>query len=90
MEIQFAIEIFRNALITAALVAAPMLIAGLVVGVSLSLVQAVTQVHEMTLTFIPKIMAVLLTLVICLPWMLSTIVRFAEATFEKVLLIKNL
>ena len=53
------------------LVSAPMLIVGLVVGVAISLFQAVTQIQEMTLVFVPKIVAVMITLVAALPWMIS-------------------
>jgi len=52
---QMAVEICKDAVWTTLLVAAPMLIAGLVVGIAVSLFQSVTQIHEMTLTFIPKI-----------------------------------
>jgi len=53
-----------------------MLVFGLVVGLVISVFQAVTQIHEMTLTFIPKIVAVVAAVVIFLPWMLSKMVGF--------------
>lgn len=58
------------------LVAAPVLIIGLFVGVGISLVQAVTQIQEMTLVFVPKIIAVMITLVVALPWMINLLVTF--------------
>jgi len=63
------------------LVAAPMLIVGLVVGVLISLFQAVTQIQEMTLVFVPKIVAVLITLIAALPWMIGMMVNYTQNLF---------
>jgi flagellar biosynthesis protein FliQ len=63
------------------LVAAPMLIVGLVVGVLISLFQAVTQIQEMTLVFVPKIIAVLITMIAALPWMLGMMVSYTQNLF---------
>jgi len=56
----------------------PILGVGLVVGLLVSLFQAVTQIHEMTLTFVPKIVAVLLSLFFLLPWMMQKMIFFTE------------
>jgi len=77
-----AITFFREAVFTALAIAAPMLIFGLVAGVLVSIFQAVTQVQEMTLTFIPKILAVVLALVLFLPWMVNKIMVFTVNAFE--------
>ena len=77
-----AIALSKEALIITLLVSAPLLAAGLVVGVLVSLFQAVTQIQEMTLTFIPKILAVSATLFLFLPWMLETLLRFTRLAFE--------
>jgi flagellar biosynthesis protein FliQ len=66
------------------LVSAPMLIVGLVVGVAISLFQAVTQIQEMTLVFVPKIVAVMITLVAALPWMISILVTFTQNIFVSI------
>lgn len=66
------------------LVSAPMLIVGLVVGVLISLFQAVTQIQEMTLVFVPKIIAVLITLVAALPWMISLMTTFTQNIFANI------
>ena len=66
---EFAIFIVRETLFTALMIAAPMLLAGLIVGVTISLLQSVTQLQEMTLTFIPKILAVVTVLILFAPWM---------------------
>lgn len=63
------LEVARDSIWTIVLVSAPVLLVGLVVGVAISLVQALTQIQEQTLVFVPKILAVFLTLLIALPFM---------------------
>jgi len=65
----------------AILLAAPMLFAGLAVGLIVSIFQAATQINEMTMTFIPKILAVGLALLIFFPWMLQTMIEFVRNLF---------
>jgi len=64
------------------LVAAPMLGFGLIVGLVISIFQAVTQINEMTLTFVPKILAVAAALLIFLPWIINTMVDFTRHMFD--------
>jgi flagellar biosynthetic protein FliQ len=78
---QMVVEIGREALTVTLLIAAPMLGFGLVVGVVISIFQAVTQINEMTLTFVPKILAVAAALLIFLPWIISTITDFTRHMF---------
>jgi flagellar biosynthetic protein FliQ len=66
------------------LIAGPMLLSGLVVGLMVSIFQAVTQIQEMTLTFIPKILAVIAALVICFPWMMRVLLNFTEKLFSNI------
>jgi flagellar biosynthetic protein FliQ len=66
------------------LVSGPMLLFGLVVGVIISIFQAVTQIHEMTLTFVPKILAVMIALVIFFPWMMRVLLNFTEKLFVNI------
>jgi len=66
------------------LVSAPMLLIGLVVGLIISIFQAVTQIQEMTLVFVPKIIAVLLALVFALPWMLDILVTYTQNIFMNI------
>jgi flagellar biosynthetic protein FliQ len=73
---QYVIQLGREAIYLMLLVSAPMLLAGLVVGIGISILQAVTQIHEVTLTFIPKIIAVTGALVITLPWIMQQIIDF--------------
>lgn len=82
MSPEFVISITTKALQIALMVAAPMLMFGLVAGLIISIFQAVTQIQEMTLTFIPKILAVVTGLVIFFPWMMNTVVTFTVNLFS--------
>jgi flagellar biosynthesis protein FliQ len=63
------LDIAREAIITLIVVAAPIMLVGLAVGVVISLVQALTQIQEVTITFVPKILAIFISLLIALPFM---------------------
>lgn len=82
MTTEFIVHIIRQALMTVLTAASPVLIAGLVVGLTISILQAVTQVHEMTLTFIPKIVAIFLSLMVFGPWVIRIIMNFAMGVFS--------
>ncbi len=66
------LDVGRDAITTLIIVAAPMMIAGLVVGVIVALIQALTQIQEQTLVFIPKILAIFVTMLITLPFLGAT------------------
>lgn len=72
------LETAQQALLISIQLGAPVLLIGLVVGVSIALVQALTQIQEMTLVFVPKILAIMLSLFFFLPWMMNTLVIFME------------
>ncbi len=72
----FAIQIAREAMLITLLLSAPMLGFGLIVGLFISILQALTQVNEMTLSFIPKIIAVVVAFAIFLPWLMRIIMEF--------------
>ena len=76
--LEMSIDLGRQALMVAFLVAAPMLMAGLLIGVTVSIIQAATQVQEQTLSFIPKILGMMAALFLFLPWMLRTVTEFAR------------
>ncbi len=76
------ITIGREMLLMALLVAAPLLGFGLLIGLVVSLIQAVTQVNEMTLTFVPKIVAVALALAFFLPWILDLMTTYTKGLFD--------
>jgi flagellar biosynthetic protein FliQ len=66
------LDIGRDAIWTLIIVSAPMMLAGLVVGVIIALIQALTQIQEQTLVFVPKILAIFITMLIALPFMGAT------------------
>jgi len=75
---QMVVSIGREALMLTIMIAGPMLLFGLIVGVVISIFQAVTQIQEMTLTFVPKILAVAGALLIFLPWMINMLTDFTR------------
>jgi flagellar biosynthetic protein FliQ len=77
-----AVNIARKAVQTVLMCAAPMLLAGMIIGLLVSILQAATQVNEQTLTFIPKIVAVFLTLLFFGPWIIKTLTAFTIGVFE--------
>ncbi len=79
---QAALQLFRDALTVTLLVAGPPLIFALAVGLVVSVLQAVTQINEITLSFVPKILAVFLSLAIFGPWMLNTILAYTTRVFD--------
>jgi len=78
MSPEFVIGFAQEAVKMVILIAAPMLGLGLIVGVMVSVFQAATQIQEMTLTFVPKILAVFLGLMLFAPWMLEKLVSFTR------------
>ncbi len=71
-----AIELVRDTLIIALKIAAPILLAGVVVGLIISIFQAITSIQEQTLTFVPKIVAMLLVAVVLIPWIAVRLMEF--------------
>ncbi|MGE5559984.1 MAG: flagellar biosynthesis protein FliQ [Chloroflexota bacterium] len=78
MTLGFVISLGRDALLTVLLVSAPMLILGMLVGLIISIFQATTQIHEQTLSFVPKIVAVLVAMVAFGPWMITKLLDFTS------------
>jgi flagellar biosynthetic protein FliQ len=81
---EFVVTFAQEAIKTTILVSMPMLGLGLVVGLIVSIFQAVTQIQEMTLTFVPKILVVLLALLFFASWMLDHLMHFTVTTIEQI------
>ncbi len=79
---EMAVDICRKAIQTILMCAAPMLIVALIVGLLVSIFQAATQINEQTLTFVPKIVAVFLTLLIFGSWLIKVVTLFAVGLFD--------
>ncbi|QDT02554.1 Flagellar biosynthetic protein FliQ [Rubripirellula lacrimiformis] len=77
-----AIDLCRATLIAAVVIAAPMLLVGMAAGLAVGLMQALTQVQDQTVAFVPKVLAMAAALVACLPWLLTRLVEFTRHVFE--------
>ena len=82
MNLQNAVDLVRQTLMLAMIISAPMLLIGLVVGVVVSLFQAVTQIQEQTLTFVPKIAAMMIAALLLLPWIGQRLLDYAATIFS--------
>ena len=78
------LDVARDAIVTLVLVSAPLMLVGLIVGVVISLFQALTQINENTLTFVPKMIVVGIILVLAGPWMLDTMNSYTTNLFENI------
>jgi flagellar biosynthesis protein FliQ len=75
------IDLARETVYVALLLAAPALAVGMIVGVAVAIFQAVTSVQEQTMTLVPKLLCVCLTLLLIMPWMLTTLLEFTRRMF---------
>lgn len=84
MNLETAIELFREAIYNALTLVSPILITTIVVGMTVSLVQAVTSLNEQTLSFAPKLFAVGGVLVVMASWLMKSLINFTEGVFAKI------
>jgi flagellar biosynthetic protein FliQ len=84
MNAEFAIELLKNMIYQALTIAAPILITAMVIGLAISLFQAVTTIHEQTLTFVPKALGVIGILLLLMPWIVRTLIEFTTSVMEKI------
>ena len=78
MDPQDAIDLGRHALWTMLLIGSPVLVAGMIVGLVISLFQALTQIQEQTVAFVPKIVVMLLVLSVSLPWLIAQMLQYTS------------
>ncbi len=81
MNVDQACDLLRETLVLSLVIAAPLLVVGLVVGLIISLFQAVTQIQEQTLVFVPKIAAMVLAAVLTAPWVAQRLMEYATTMF---------
>jgi flagellar biosynthetic protein FliQ len=79
------IDVSRDGLVVMLKIAAPVMLVALLTGLSISLVQALTQIQEMTLAFVPKILVIFVSLLIFLPFMMTTLTTFSEQLFDRII-----
>lgn len=80
---EFAVEMLRNMIFQTVAIAAPILITAMVIGLCISLFQAVTSISEQTLTFVPKALAVVGILLLLLPWIVRSLIEFTTAIIQR-------
>ena len=83
MNPEFAIEMLKTMIYQALTIAAPLLLTAMVIGLAVSLFQAVTTIHEQTLAFVPKALAVIGMLLLLLPWIVRSLTEFAVAVIQR-------
>lgn len=79
---QATLELVREALVITLKIAAPILLAGIVVGLVISLLQSITQIQDQTLAFVPKILVMVIAMVVLLPWIAIRLMDYAAALFS--------
>lgn len=84
MSVGFAVQLMRSGVLQALLIAAPLLLVGLAVGLIISIFQATTSIQEQTLTFVPKIAAILGALILFGPWIIVSMVQFTQRLFGRI------
>ena len=83
MNPEFAIDLLKSLIILALTIAAPILLTAMVIGLAVSLFQAVTTIHEQTLAFVPKALAVIAIMLLLLPWIVRTLMEFTTSVIMK-------
>ncbi|WP_044976358.1 flagellar biosynthesis protein FliQ [Ruminococcus sp. HUN007] len=78
------LDLFMNAMYASFKLAAPVLIASIVIGLLVAIFQAATQIHEQTLTFVPKVLVIALMLLVLGSWMIRIITEFFDMIFDKI------
>lgn len=81
MTVEQAIDLLRDAMLVSLLIIGPILAIGMLVGLVISLVQAVTQIQEQTLAFVPKIFAMAVAIVLVMPWMFQRLIEYTRHLF---------
>jgi flagellar biosynthetic protein FliQ len=81
MDSQAAIDLCRNALLSALVIGAPMLLVGMAAGLVIGLIQALTQIQDQTVSFVPKLLAMAAVMIACLPWLMMRLVEFTREVF---------
>ena len=87
MSLSFALAVGKQAISVALMIAAPVLLVSMVVGLIISIFQAATQIQEQTLTFVPKVIAVIVVFIVLGSWMAKTLIQFTQTMFNNINLI---
>ena len=82
MDPQSAVDVCREALISAVIIGSPLLVVGMAAGLVVGLMQALTQIQDQTVAFVPKILAMAAVLVACMPWLVQQMVDLTRQAFQ--------
>ena len=80
---EVAVDLLKNMMLQGVALAAPILLAGMMIGLGISLFQAVTSIHEQTLSFVPKALGVVGLLLVIMPWMVRTLTEYTISVIQK-------
>jgi flagellar biosynthesis protein FliQ len=81
LTVEQAIDLLRDAMVVTLVIIGPILVIGMVIGLIISLVQAVTQIQEQTLAFVPKIFAMAIAVILVMPWMFQRLIEYTRHLF---------
>ena len=84
MNADHVLDLARESILVMIKVGAPVMLVALVVGIAIALIQALTQMQEMTLSFVPKVLAIFVTILLSLPFMTNTLISFGEDLFRQI------
>lgn len=84
MSLGSAVELLRGGILETLIISMPILLVGMVVGLIISIIQATTSIQEQTITFVPKIAAILIAIVLLGPWMLTSLREFTIRLFSQI------
>lgn len=82
LEPSSAVDLIRETLLMALVLAAPLLLVGMAAGLAIGLLQALTQIQDQTVSFVPKLLAMAAVLVACTPWLMTRMIEFTRSVFE--------
>ncbi len=82
MEVETAVDLVRDATYLSLIVGAPVLVVSIVVGLAISILQAITQIQEQTISMVPKIVLMALTMLFVLPWAIQRVMEYASNLFD--------
>ncbi|MEM6778513.1 MAG: flagellar biosynthetic protein FliQ [Planctomycetota bacterium] len=82
LESSEAVDLVRETLVIAVIIATPILAVGMLAGLAIGLIQALTQIQDQTVSFVPKLLAMAGVLVVCTPWLMSRMLEFTRMVFE--------
>lgn len=81
---ELTLDLIRDAFQVALMLSLPVMLATLIVGVAVSIFQSITSIQEQTMTFVPKILAVVLTVIVAFPWMMNKVLDYTTELFESI------